>query len=86
MNWVLEIFSSQSDKWLSVVASKTVTPLFSSLWTGFRMIPKERREPACFEFYKSDLWYKRLLLLVPNFNTTSDENGVIYPSYLLLLK
>ena len=42
---------------------------------------KGRREPVgigyIFEFYKSDPRYKRLLLLVPNFNATSDENGVI---------
>ena len=53
----------------------------SSLWTGFRIIRKGRREPVgigyIFEFYKSNLKYKRLLLLVPNFNATSDENGVI---------
>ena len=30
-----------------------------------------------FEFYKSDLRYKELFLLVPIFNATSDENGVI---------
>ena len=45
---------------------------------------KGRREPVgigyIFEsdlIYESDLRYKRLLLLFPNFNATSDENGVI---------
>ena len=39
-----------------------------------------------FEFYMPDLRYKKLLLFVLNFNTTSDEDGVIDQSYLLLLK
>ena len=51
-----------------------------------RMIQKRRREPVgigyIFEYYKSDL---RLLLFVSNFNTKSDEKGVIDQSYLLLL-
>ena len=46
---------------------------------------KGRREPIgisyIFELYKSDLKYKMLLLLVPNFNATSDENGVIDQFY-----
>ena len=54
------------------------------------MIPKGQREPVgigyIFEFYKSDLRHKRLLLLAPNFNAKSDENNVIDQSYLLLFK
>ena len=49
-----------------------------------------RREPVgigyIFEFYKSDLRFKRLLLFVPNFNTTSDEIVVIDQRYLLQRK
>ena len=54
------------------------------------MIQKGRKEPVStgytFEFYKSDLRYKSLLIFVPNFNTTSDENGVTDQSYQLLLE
>ena len=55
------------------------------------MIRKGSREPVgtdyIFEFFRPDLRrYKRLLLFVPNFSTTSDEDGAIDQSYLLLLK
>ena len=51
---------------------------------------KGRREPVgidyIFEFHIPDERYKSLLLFVPNFNTTSDENGFIDQSYPLLFK
>ena len=54
------------------------------------MVRKGRREHvgirSIFEFYRSDLRYKRLLLFVPNFNARSFVNGVIDQSYQLLLK
>ena len=54
------------------------------------MIREGRREPVgtgyIFEFYIPNLWHKRLLLFFLNFNTTSDEDGVIDHSYLLPLK
>ena len=49
---------------------------------------KRKMEPVgtdyTFEFHTPDMRYKRLLLFVPNFDTTSDEDGVIDQSYLLL--
>ena len=58
-----------------------------SMWTGFNMVRKGRREPVetgyIFQFYIPDLRlrYKRLILFVPNFNAISDEDGVIDQSY-----
>ena len=51
------------------------------------MIQKGRGEPVgtgyISEFHIPDSRFKTLLLFVPSFNTTSDQNGFIDQSYLL---
>ena len=60
------------------------------IWTGFKASKGLEKEGesvgSIFEFHVSYLTTKRLLLFVPNANATSDENGFIDQSYMLLLK